>query len=370
MVKKLNQEEVNRIYNKKGYEVISEYKNSDTIIYVKNKDGYICISRYRTFKNNSEPLKFHKSNPYTIQNIKLWMKTNAKGYELLSKEYKGATNKLLFKCPNGHKFEMSWNDFKNKNRCPYCSNKQIELGINTIWDTDRWMCDLGVSEEDAKIYSHSSGKKITVTCPHCGNKKKIRIADLYIKKSISCICNDGISYPEKFIISLLNQLEIEYQHDNYWIENKRYDFYLPNYNIIIECHGEQHYRDKTGLKTTLKEQIENDEYKKQLALNNNINEYIVIDCRYSELDWIKDNILKSKLSKIFNLSNINWIQCEEFALSNKVKEICDYWRFHNEINKEDLSIIDISKIFNLGRATIYKYLKQGTKLDWCNYNLK
>ena len=193
---------------------------------------------------------------------------------------------------------------------------------------------------------------------------------MYIKKSISCICNDGISYPEKFIISLLNQLEIEYQHDNYWIENKRYDFYLPNYNIIIECHGEQHYRDKTGLKTTLKEQIENDEYKKQLALNNNINEYIVIDCRYSELDWIKDNILKSKLSKIFNLSNINWIQCEEFALSNKVKEICDYWRFHNEINKEDLSIIDISKIFNLGRATIYKYLKQGTKLDWCNYNLK
>ena len=27
---------------------------------------------------------------------------------------------------------------------------RAKLGVNTIWDKARWMCDLGISEEDAK----------------------------------------------------------------------------------------------------------------------------------------------------------------------------------------------------------------------------
>ena len=371
--KKLTQNFINEEYAKKGYKVISKYINAQTPLFVEDGEGYIYKSNWNKFQCNKNISKFHKSNPYTIQNIKLWMKTNAVGYELLSEEYINNSTKLLFKCPEGHKFEMNWSNFQCGKRCPYCSNppRKIELGITTIWDTDRWMCDLGVSEEDAKTYSRCSNEKIFVTCPYCGNKKKIMINSIYKTKSIGCTCGDGVSYPEKFIISILNQLNINYQHDSYWIKNKRYDFYFEYHGkkYVLECHGEQHYRDKTGLQTTLKEQIKNDEYKETLALQNNII-YISLDCRYSDLKYIKNNILNSELTKIFDLSNIDWVQCEEFALSNRVKEVCDYWKEHDEINNEKLTTTNIGKMFNLNRITIRKYLKQGTKLGWCNYDPK
>ena len=48
---------------------------------------------------------------------------------------------------------------KDGNGCNACGlfPKKIVLGINTIWDKARWMCDLGISEEDAKNNFESSG---------------------------------------------------------------------------------------------------------------------------------------------------------------------------------------------------------------------
>ena len=39
---------------------------------------------------------------------------------------------------------------KQKQGCNVCSGRKALLGYNTIWDTDRWMCSLGINEEDAK----------------------------------------------------------------------------------------------------------------------------------------------------------------------------------------------------------------------------
>ena len=49
--------------------------------------------------------------------------------------------------------------------------------------------------------------------------------------------------------------------------------------------------------------------------DNDIKEFgigIVIDCKYSELNYIKRNILDSRLNEIFDLSIIDWLKCEEF----------------------------------------------------------
>ena len=70
------------------------------------------------------------------------------------------------------------------NGCGCCAGKTSVLGINTIWDTDRWLCDLGVSEEDAKTHTKSSGKKVIITCPDCGKTKDISINNIYTYKSI------------------------------------------------------------------------------------------------------------------------------------------------------------------------------------------
>lgn len=107
-----------------------------------------------------------------------------------------------------------------------------------------------------------------------------------------------------------------------------------------------------------------------MALSNGINYYIELDCRKSDLEWIRNNIINSELNNAFDLTKIDWIKCEEFALSNRTKEVCDYWRIHNEINNEDLTTGDLGKEFNLQPQTIRDYLIKGAKLKWCNYNSK
>ena len=81
-------------------------------------------------------------------------------------------------------------------------------------------------------------------------------------------------------------------------------------------------------------------------------------------------MLNSRLNEIFDLSNIDWLQCEEYALKNIVKEVCDYWHEHKEINGEDITTTLLMHIFKLSTNTIRKYLKKGTKIGWCNYNPK
>ena len=309
-----------------GYKLLDdEYKNNLIKLTLRDKEGYLYSISFGNLTQGKHPYKFNKYNPYTIQNINHYIDLNVKGYKLLSNNYINCDKKLLFQCPEGHKFEMSWDNFHQGQRCPYRYNspRKIELGINTIWDTDRWMCDLGVSEKDAKKYSRCSSKKITVICPNCGREKEITPNKIYTRKSIECICKSNISYPEKFMIELLEQLNINYvkEYSPKWSNNKRYDFYLKDYNYIIETHGKQHYT-QYGFKSlggkTLEEEQENDEYKKQLALKNNIDNYIILDCRKSELKWIKNSILNSDLNNIFNLNEVDWLKCEQNALGNPI----------------------------------------------------
>ena len=255
--------------------------------------------------------------------------------------------------------------------CSCCVNRTSVLGINTIWDTDRWMVALGVSEEDAKSHTPHSNNKIYVVCPDCGRikDKSMVIKDICKRKSIGCNCSDKISYPNKFAYSLLEQLNEIYKFDHLeneyspdWIGQKRYDNYFI-YNgkeYILEMDGGWHTKDN-NLSGQTKEESKDNDNKKDLKAKEHGIEVIRIDCKKSNLNYIKQNILSSKLSKIFNLSEIDWKQCEEFALSNFVKQACDLWSsgIHN--------IKEITTIMKISRRTAVRYLKSGSKIKWCTY---
>lgn len=302
-------------------------------------------------------------------------KVHGKGVYIPLEEYVNINTKILIrhncdKC-NYHTWKVAPIGLLQGQGCPVCSGREAKLGINTIWDTDRWMVDLvGVSEEDAKKYSSRSGQKIKVKCPDCRREKRIMISQIYRNKSISCSCGDGKSYPEKFVMNLLEQLNVDFEieYSPKWIRPKRYDFYIKNINCIIETHGEQHYFKKFSMSNsrTIKQEQINDKYKKEIALQNGVKHYIELNCRESNLEWIKNSIVNSELSKLFDLSNINWLKCSKFANSNRVKEICNYW--NNK--REDETTSDIGRKFDLTPQAINKYLKKGTKLGWCEYEPK
>ncbi|XZI53423.1 hypothetical protein ACSW9K_08325 [Clostridium perfringens] len=366
--------ELNEVHGENIYIPLEKYKGSNTKILVRHNCGYewevtpsSLLSGKGCYSCRGSKKKTHEE---FIEEVK--EKYNGE-YTILSK-YVNARTKILIKHNSDkckfHKYEVTPDKLLIGKGCPVCSGRTAKLGINTIWDTDRWMCDLGVSEEDAKKYSSRSGRKITVTCLDCGRKKDIVIHQLFRNKSISCLCGDGKSYPEKFIYNLLEQLkvdfEIEYKPE--WIDNKRYDFHIKDYSCIIETHGGQHYEESFQYYggRTLEGERQNDKYKKEAALKNGIKYYITLDCRESNLEWIKNSVLNSELAELFDLSSINLTSCAEFANKNIVKEVCDYW--NNK--REDETTADLERVFRLNRTSISAYLKKGTRLGWCNYNPK
>ncbi|MBI6006854.1 hypothetical protein H8J86_13005 [Clostridium perfringens] len=376
--RKTHKEFIKEIKDKYGdeYTILGEYINNRTKILVRhNKCGYEWeIKPYHLLNRDRCPKCAGNIKKTTEEFKKEIYELYGNEYEILG-EYKGANIKILVRhnCKecNYHEWETKPNDLLRNHKCPVCARQRAILGINTIWDTDRWMCDLGVSEEDAKKYSRGSDKKISVRCPYCDKRKEIKINQIHNNKSISCSCGDGKSYPEKFVINLLEQLDtyFETEYSPNWIDNKRYDFYIKDNVCIIETHGEQHYKQTSrkgkGVRT-LEEEQANDKYKRDVALQNGIKHYIELDCKESKLEYIKNSILSSELNDLFDLSKVNWTNCAEFANKNIVKEVCDYWNNR----KEDETTVDLGNIFNLNKNTINSYLKRGTKLGWCNYNPK
>ncbi len=255
--------------------------------------------------------------------------------------------------------------FKDKPRKFHKSNPYTEYNINHYCELNNLFIRLKKDNRSTKDIKHNKSEWY---CLNCNNSFK-RTFDAIRSGQISCpCCSDNVSYSEKFGLSLFNQLDINYNYNSKLIkpQNYRYDFIFSDLKIIIEMHGLQHYKEsfsKIGGKT-LEEEQENDRFKKELAESNNY-KYIEIDCRKSELEWIKHSILNSELTKIFDLSKINWLKCHKYACStNLVKETCDLW------NSGIKNTLEISKIIKLSRSTITIYLKQGEKLGWCNYDPK
>jgi len=243
------------------------------------------------------------------------------------------------------------------------------LGINSIVDTDPWMIPyFQGGYEEAKGYTKGSGKYITPICPDCGRikNKPMMIATIYIRHSIGCSCGDGQSYPFKFMFNLLEQLNMEFipEYSPDWIYPKRYDFYFVKSDIkyIVEVDGEFHSKDNSMNGQTKEESKAKDDYKDKLADEHDI-EMIRVDSEISELEYIKFNIINSKLSNILDLSKIDWLKCHEFALSNLVKVACDYKK-----NNPNMFGVEISKLMKLSTTTIYKYLRKGSALNWCNFD--
>jgi Fe2+ or Zn2+ uptake regulation protein len=287
----------------------------------------------------------------------------------VAEEYISRHTKILHRCKlDEYEWKTDPGYFFQGGGCPVCSGKTISpapIYKNSIWWSEhRGLFSKFMTEDQMKTIMPNSGKKITMTCPDCGRQKSISPNTVFRTHSIGCICSDGVSYPNKFVYALLNQLEIEYspEHTFKWSNKKRYDVYIPLLNCVIENHGEQHYDNafKQLDSRTLEEEQENDRYKKELALKNGITQYIVLDCRESNVDWLKNNILNSVLSEIFDLSTIDWIRCHEFACSNLVNVVADLW------NKGS-GVYTIVKEMRLSDTTVVRYLKQAAECGLCDY---
>ena len=261
--------------------------------------------------------------------------------------------------------EITESHLNQKRGCPTCHGKKVTIGVNNLATTDPWMIPYFVNKQDTLKYTSCSSANVEVKCPFCGSIKKHKIMRLYKDKKISCKCSDSISYPEKFMINLLEQLKIDFIYqpsakDFSWCQKYKYDFYIPKFNTIIETNGEQHYKSTSGFFGNIDKIINNDLIKEKTALSNGIKNYIKIDCRKSELNYIKD----SNLIQIFqrSINDIDWELCNLFATKNIINEVCNYKKEYPFSTSAE-----ISALFHIDRCTVSRYLKKGAEYGWCIY---
>lgn len=285
---------------------------------------------------------------------------------------KGSQSKekgYIYKClKDGYIGEKSECQLRRGGGCPICYGRKAKRGVNDFATVLPHLVDYFVNKEEAYLYTRGSGVKVLLKCPNCGTEKKMAI-DTFVAFGLGCnICSDGLSYPEKFVASFLGQLNVEFitQYSPSWAEGKRYDFYLPKQNIIIETHGEQHYLKKNGYsrKRPFEQEKINDLLKETLAKGNLNCKYVQLDCRESSLEWIKENIKKEGIleSLKVNEEQIDWEKCNTDGVSSKVKQACDLW------NSGVKNSVEIAKILNINYNTVSRYLKKGKDSNLCDYS--
>ena len=290
---------------------------------------------------------------------------------LVMEDYIGSNIKIKHKCKiDGYEWMSRPIDILRGTGCPCCSGKVIGPAPeykNSIWASkykDHFSQYLSV--EQMKQYMPKSNQKINIECPYCGRPKQVIIAVL-AENGMACRCSDGISYPNKFLYNILTQLNIDFQseYQSGWTNNKIYDIYCQSLNLIIENHGIQHYEICEFTERTLSEEQENDAYKRNLALQNGISNYVVLDCRYSDMEWIKQSLMNSILPNLLNFKeqDINWNEAELFAVKNLVAEAAHLYN-------EGFNTKEISLKLHVAQSTVTKWLNRMTRIGVCGYNGK
>lgn len=290
-------------------------------------------------------------------------------------EYTGTYEPAKFKCLRcGNEFYTRACNLYAYRFCKKCNleERYTRHGHSkTIYDCDKYLFSLLKNKEDGYKYCPRSRVILEWVCPDCGSTIKNSPANVKRNNILSCpFCSDGISYPNKFFANLLKDSNIEFEPEMIfdWSRfsfgrNYRYDFYIKKYNMIIEVMGNIHFLEKKCFGNL--EEIKKIDYEKEaLAINNGIQYYIAIDCRESELEFIKESILFSELCKFLN-KNINWESIDEHSRCSLLKDVCEEYK-----NDKKILTGQLAKMFNIHKVTVIKYLKRGEKIGLCDYTVR
>ena len=249
--------------------------------------------------------------------------------------------------------------------CPICNKKKCVEGLNDIATVRKDLIEYFVNPEDAKKYSVGSHAKVLLKCPDCGNEKTSVVSNL-CTNGFSCnYCSDNLSLGNKIMRNLCLQLpldEYDFEFTDIWTQGKQYDCYFSYNNIkyLVEIDGRQHFMDTDW--ATKEQQEQNDLLKNYLAQKNGYKIIRIKACK-SNFDYIKENILKSELSEIFNLENINWDIIYKQTITSMDIIIADYYMSH-----KDLFLKEIANYFHISYPTLKKALQKMTKIGLCDYS--
>lgn len=252
MGKRYTDEDRKKIVEERGYELLEinrkRNKKGKSKVYIKIKcdKGHITEMQWDNFMQGKNCKYCANNVAFTYKEVKEY--TESFGYELLSEEYKGSNSPLIIKCPQGHVTDtITYSRFKLGCRCKKCADEK--RGDNKKLSYEEVEVKGYIESFEYKLLSteyEKSNKKLLIQC----NKKHEPYLASWNDFQQGCrcpYCNE--SKGEKRIEEFLNINNISYIPQYRFKDCKfkntlPFDFYLLDYNVLIEYDGEQHYKIK------------------------------------------------------------------------------------------------------------------------------
>lgn len=304
-------------------EIFKEYKNSNSKLKIYCSEHGLFRMNFDSFVNSGQGCSRCSGNIRYRDNIEelfniLTERCSNTLYSVskdeLKENYFNQDSKIKIHCSLHGIFYSSLTNFlNNKNGCPKCSNHEkiinkLESSIRLIEEScasfQYLFCDIELLKQELK----NSKSRITISCKKHG-KFNPTFNNFVFKKSGCPICK--LSKGEEIVRKFLevNNISFNTQKKFEDLGRKRFDFYIENFNLVLEFHGMLHYEFSKHFHRSI-ENFNNyklrDKIKKEFCEKNGI-KYIELDCRIYNTsekieEFLTNLLLKGTENEIYTLA--------------------------------------------------------------------
>lgn len=262
-------------------------------------------------------------------------------------------------CEKGHQYTVKEAYLKagRLKTCKKCNHP-------VIIETDPAFASWFVDQTIPRTHPHGSHDQADFYCPQCGKIVRGKsINNVYKRQQVPCpYCSNGVSYPERYVTAFFEQLQIPFMHQytvrftrNQRRTHYKYDFYDPVHKLVIETHGQQHYEpgafERFGGQTL--EQIQQtDAEKARYAVQILGMQYIALDCRRSDPNWIRREIIQ-KLC-LYPLETVDWNAVRQSANQSVILQMI-------QLSKQGYTQKQIGEIVHMNPSTVCSKLRKAQK---------
>lgn len=240
-------EEVLDLLKEEGYELLSEYENSRTMIRLRCNKGHEYNVLTRNFKRGDRCLKCSGSCP-EVAEAEFIRSLDQDGYTLLS-DYRGTHTKVKVRCTDGHEYETEPNNFKQGRRCTKCSDRCPDQAKERFIEL--------IDQEGYKLLSDyvNNRTKVTLLCPEGHEWETVSNSFINGIRCLHCTGSTGQRLLQEMLLEHIPE-EVIY-NDRKVLGGLELDIYYPSLNTGIEYQGNYWH--------SLPERIERDRRKKKLC---------------------------------------------------------------------------------------------------------
>jgi len=239
------------------YSLVKDFIESNNYNGVKTKLPIICREHGLFFQDYGHHYNRKHGCPkcakngvkYTFEEYKKKIKSIfGDDIIVLSNDYKNSHTKMKFLCKKHGEFETKPYYLLQNHGCPLCGSEKTGDAIRLT--QEQFIEKARVVHGNKYDYNKSVyidyETSLTIIC-HKKNRKGVEHGEFqqtphsHLHGCGCQICNR--SHLEREIADILDNENIKYEEQKrfLWLGLMEVDFYLPDYDLVIECQGEQHY---------------------------------------------------------------------------------------------------------------------------------